>query len=212
MRTRPPSSDRSQAFTLEGLTASIVVLTAVLFAIQSLVVTPTTGGGTDPGVRSELQRQATDVLRLTAHNDTFDLSDTIRYWDRTEQTFVGAVNPRIGYGNRRPPKQFGFLLHNTFTARDRIYNVELQYRRKNLSNGTASYPMVRRGTPSYSAVSASYVVTLYDNMTLVGPEHRNVELWEYDTNATDNDDGYYPVPNAVPGPIYNVVEVRITVW
>jgi hypothetical protein len=73
--------------------------------------------------------------------------------------------------------------------------------------------MAYRGEPSDDAVTASYTVTLYDNQTLTAENaSQNVELWQYDTNGTNSDDGYYPIPNAVEGPVYNVVEVRLVVW
>jgi hypothetical protein len=105
------------------------------------------------------------------------------------------------------------MLEETFDERGYIYNVDVVYRPKHLSNGTQRVPMVDRGTPSEQAVTASYTVTLYDNQTLTARNaSQNVELWQYDTNATNNVDGYYPIPDAVDGPVYNVVEVQVVVW
>lgn len=207
-------ANRGQAYTLEGVFSAIVVLTAVLFALQSVIITPTTSGSVDPAVRSELRHQADDILLLSAQNESFSLSAQVRYWDQSAQTFAGpnASSPRVGYGDDQPPGAFGTMLNRTFTQRGRLYNVEIRYRGQNLSDGPGRVPMVFRGTPGEGAVVATHSLTLYDNQTLTGPVTGDAELWEYDTNATDNDDGYYPVPNAVDGPIYNVVEVRVVVW
>lgn len=205
-------SDRGQAFTLEGLVGSIVILTAVLFALQSVVVTPTTGGSVNPETRDRLQQEADDVLVTFARNDTFGLSEQVRYYVQSRRTFGGALNPRVGYGIEQPPGSFGPLLNRTFSQRDRNYNIILEYRAKNTSAGTETITLAFQGEPSDSAVTATYPVTLYDNQTLTAPNSSNVELWQYDTNASDDDDGYYPIPNAVEGPVYNVVEVRLTVW
>jgi hypothetical protein len=70
--------------------------------------------------------------------------------------------------------------------------------------------MVYRGQPAEGAVTASYTVTLYDNQTLTSGKTGTAELWEYGTDP--NSEAYYPIPNAVEGPVYNVVEVRLTVW
>lgn len=203
------SGDRGQAFTLEGVIGSIIVLSAVLFAIQAIIITPTTGGTVDPEIREQVQTEADDVLTLAAQNETFGLSEQVRYWSRNERTFVGAVNQGIGYGNRIPPKTLGALLNATFESRGRTYNIYLRYH--NVSNGTSRIPMVYRGESTDSAVTASRRVTLYDNMTLAGPNATSVELWELGTNESSNR-GYFPVPNAIDGPVYNIVEVRLIVW
>jgi hypothetical protein len=207
-------TDRGQAYTLESLAAVIIIITALLFSLQSVIITPTTSSGVDPDVRSELRQQADDILVITASNDTYDLSFYARFWNQNSRTFAGknATSPRVGYGDEQPPLAFGEMLHETFTDRSRKYNIELYYQGKNLSDGRGSVTMVDRGTPSEGAITTSYVVTLYDNQTLTAPRAGNSELWEYGTNATNNRDGYYPVPNAVDGPVYNVVEVRLTVW
>jgi hypothetical protein len=69
------------------------------------------------------------------------------------------------------------------------------------------------GPPGENAVSAGRRVTLYDNQTLTGSDSGSRELWEYDIDPSNGEDGFYPVPDAVPGsPVYNVVEVRVVVW
>jgi hypothetical protein len=204
--------DRAQAFTLEGLVGSVIILTAVLFAIQSVIITPTTGGSVNPEIRGQVEQETNDILVTTARKDTFGLSEFVRYWAQERRTFAGAVNPAIGYGTQRPPNEIGELLNQTFTQNDRRYNMYMRYRPKNLSNGTQETTIVYRGQPSDSAVTASYAITLYDNETLTAPNaSQQVELWQYGTTK-DSPDGYYPIPNAVDGPVYNVVEVRLIVW
>ena len=217
-RPTPAGRDRGQVYTLQGLVGAIIVLTAVFFALQTIIITPTTGGSVDPAVREQLRTQADDILTVAAANESFGLSELARYWDQSSRTFEGAVNPRVGYGDRRPPNQFGRMLQDTFGSRSRLYNVELRYLGGPNATGPAAgpgtVPVVFRGSPSSNAVVATHTVTLYDNQTLTAEESitGGVELWQFDTNATDGDDGYYPVPNAVEGPVYNVLEVRLIVW
>ena len=207
---------RGQAFTLEGLVSAVVVLTALWFALQAVIITPTTGGSVDPGVRAEIQQQADDALAVAAQAETDTLSELTRNWSQSRQTFYGAVNPRIGYGQRQLPGTLGTILNDTFDSRGRTYNVRMRYLSADPSVGTKSIPIASRGTPSESAVTATYRVTLYDNMTLTSPSSGPAELWQYDTNPTSNPipgkSGYYPVPNALEGPVYNIVEIRVIVW
>lgn len=203
--------ERAQAFTIEGIVAALVLVTAVLLAVQSVVVTPTTRGTVDEDVRTGLRQQATDVLSVTDGADRYDLSYFVRYWEPSGQTFAGAENPTIGYGLDGPPGRFGTLLNQTFSQRNYLYNVDVVYRTAD-PRESGSVQMVQQGHPDENAVVASRTVTLYDNDTLTGPGAGGAELWEYDTDLADGDDGYYPVPNAADGPVYNVVEVRIVVW
>jgi hypothetical protein len=204
---------RGQAFTLEGLAASIVVLSALLFAVQSTVVTPSSGGAVDASTRADLRQQADDVLVTAARAERNDLSTLVRNWSRQTRTFAGGYNPRIGYGPDPPPGPFGEMLNQTFTQRSHVYNVLVSYRGRNASDGSGTVPMVYRGEPAQGAVEAGYTITLYDNQTLTAPNaSRNVELWQYGANATTAEDGYYPIPDAVDGPVYNVVEIRVIVW
>jgi hypothetical protein len=204
--------DRGQVYTLESLTAALVLLAAFLFALQSTIVTPTTTSAVDPEVRADIRTQAGDALAVTAENGTTDLSWYVRLWDQNTRTFAGGQNPNVGYGAAQPPGILGRILDQTFTQRARTYNVDLYYQKQTLSSGRGHIRMVYRGTPGEGAVVASRTVVLYDNQTLTAPRAGNAELWEYGTTVTGSDDGYYPVPNAVEGPVYNVVEVRITVW
>jgi hypothetical protein len=73
--------------------------------------------------------------------------------------------------------------------------------------------MVWMGPPAAESVTTSQRVTLYDNETLTAPGATDRELWEYDTDPSNGKRGFYPIPEAAPNsPIYNVVEVRVTVW
>ncbi|QCC50000.1 DUF7288 family protein [Halapricum salinum] len=216
MRGQLHSEDRGQAFTLEGIISAVIVLTALLYALQAVVITPTTGGTVDQGVRTELQQQADDILAIAGGDDDGQLSELTRNWSQSRRTFYGAVNPNIGFGNQRLPGELGTLLNETFDSRDRQYNVEMRYLPKDPTDGIQRTVIASRGTPSDSSVMASYRITLYDNMTLTSPTAGSAELWQYDTSPTtnpiDGKSGYYPVPNAVSGPVYNVVEIRVIVW
>lgn len=205
-------SERGQAFTLQGVIGAIILLMAVLVALQALIVTPTTSGTVDADVTNDLRQQANDILITVAENDTFDISTLVRYWDRSDRTFYGALNDRVGYGEQGPPKLFGTLLSETFTERSRFYNIQMQYLPTNETGEFATYPIVYQGEPADHAVVATYTVTLFDRQTLTGPTASDIELQNVDADPFDGDDGYYPIPNAVDGPIYNIVKVRVIVW
>lgn len=212
--------DRSQAFTLEGFIASVVILTAVLFALQSIVLTPTTGGTVDQEVRSQLRIQANDILVATAHNGTpgqpdRNLSWLVRHYNGSETHPAGAIDRTIGYGSNSPKTMFGAMLNQSFKQRGRVYNVILEYRNETNLNESESVRYVYRGVPSDNAIVTTYTITLYDNESLTGPGAADLELWETsqdDVATTLSPQRYFPIPDAFDGPVYNIVEVRVIVW
>lgn len=208
----PRGDDRGQAFTLEGVIGALVVLLGLLFALQSTVITPTTGGSVDDATRDQLRQKANDVLVTVADNGSHDLSWYVRHWNPDTRTFYGAKRPAVGYGEQGPPGEFGILLNDTFQRNGRSYNLILRYRAANATDRSGTQRIVYQGPPAEHAVTAGYIITLYDEQTLTGPKATSNELSWYDTNASDNDHGYYPVPDIVEGPVYNVVEVRLIVW
>lgn len=209
-----PRDERGQIYVLEAIIGGLIILTAFLFALQSIIITPTTTTAVDPTVRADLRQQAEDIMTITDQNDTTDLSWYVRFWNGQRQTFAGpeALNPTVGYGDNAVPGPFGVMLEETFAERSRSYNVEVFYQTANLSDERGRIVMVDRGTPAEGAVVASRTVVLFDNQSLTAPRAGTTELWEYGTDPTDNEDGYYPIPDAVDGPVYNVVEVRLVVW
>jgi hypothetical protein len=200
---------RGQAFTLEGFVSGIVLLTAVLLALQAVTVPPS-GGSADRS--ATIQQQAEDIMRSQASADR-DLTHAVRYYDSLRRKYVDAQNAEVGYGNRpMPAVLFDRSFERAFGDRGLSYNVVVVYHRPNETAARGRLPMVYQGAPSENAVTARHTAALYDSMTLTGPGTNTRSLAEYDTNATDNDGGYYPIPDAVDGPLYNVVEIEVTVW
>lgn len=209
--------ERAQAFTLEGFIGAILLVSAVLFALQATVVTPKTVGSLDADTRDTLRAEADDVLRTAATDRDSDLSRAVRYWASSEQRFHGATDRRIGYGDEGLPSMlFNGAFGQAFKSRGYSFNILIVYRGNqsaDAQNATGSERMVWMGPPAAEAVTVSQRVTLYDNETLTAPGATGRELWEYDTDPSNGERGFYPIPEAAPNsPIYNVVEVRVTVW
>lgn len=205
--TAPATEDRAQVYTLEGVIGALLLLVALLFSMQSLVLTPTTGGAVDGAVHAELETQADDVLATAAERGS--LSRTARYWNAstTERTFAGAERPEVGYGNATPPTSFGRTLESTFGSDGRRYNVEVVYLTGADASGRASMHLVYQGVPGEDAAVATRAVTLYDDDGLTGPGAGD------ETVAGAHSRSQYPVPDVAPdGPVYNHLEVRLVVW
>ncbi|AGB32458.1 hypothetical protein C488_12378 [Natrinema pellirubrum DSM 15624] len=215
---RTGGGDRGQAYTLEGFIGSMVVLMAVLFALQSIVITPTTGGAADRTVQSQVQQETMDALSIAAEGqgqgENGTLSYMIRYWNDSEERFHGAnaTDSDNAYGAQsfnREAFVLGQVLSERYTETGSYYNVELVYQNDSTTNRTFErVQMVNQGSPPESAITASHTVTLYDDDELTAPGSRDKGI-----NLSEADN--YPIPPAKNGddnPIYNVVEIRVIVW
>lgn len=201
--------DSAQAFTLEGFIGSMLILTAVLFALQSVIITPTTAGTVDRDVQSQHQTEADDILQQAKNNGT--LKHLVLNFDEDGEEFNGTQRTDIGYGATPPPTEFGENLNATFNQRGQVYNVIVEYR--GVSNETShtgidsvSRNMVYRGVPSDNAIVASETVTIFDDDPMPNYDGTVQEA----ANASDYD---FPVSDTEPNsPVFTVVEVRVVVW
>ncbi|AFO58736.1 MULTISPECIES: hypothetical protein [unclassified Natrinema] len=200
----PSGGDRGQAYTLEGFIGAMVVLMATLFALQSVVIMPSTGG-IDRADQAQRQQEALDALVVAAEDG--NLSETIRRWDG-EGGFEGADGQLAQSGDYRRyhPDTFankstlGSILNDRFNERGGGYNVEIH------PKGSENKTLVYQSGPPPSSVTASYTVTLYDDQ-YVTPDR--------DRTLTDLNESESAISELYPdsdNPVYNVVEVRVVAW
>ena len=202
------SNERAQAYTLEGFIGAIVILTALLFAVQSVVIAPTTGGAVDRTVQAQLQQEVQDSL-VVAEGEG-DLSELVRNWDTDADRFGGG--DRTGspdyyeMGTFANESTLGEILETRFGNAGHNYNVELIYDDADEPTENRTKTLVYQGSPSSSAVTASYTVTLYDDQHLTADGSEHITLQKAD------DEYEYPIPKSGSRNIYNVVEVRVILW
>ncbi|WP_114577672.1 hypothetical protein [Saliphagus sp. LR7] len=213
------SDDRGQAYTLEGFVGAIVLLMAVLLAVQSVVVSPSAGGDVDRSVQTQLQGEARDALVVAGAEG--DLSHVVRYWNPAEEEYNASNVSESARGyytadrfadrsymSATSANEFGFgeLLDKRFEEAARSYNVELVY--QNSEDETESFYLVYQGSPDSSGVSASHTVTLTDDQELTAPGTTKT-LRE----GGNESNGSYRIPDVdEESRLYNVVEVRLVVW
>lgn len=203
IRMKARDDARGQAFTLEGLVAGLLLLSAVLFAMQAVVVAPgIPGADVEPSIR----QQTADTLEIAQREGA--LSEMVRFYnnDSEAETFAGATSPTIGYGSDVPDNRFGELVDAVFKDQGLVANVRLEYRSAS-GIGSDSARLIYRGSPPDAATVATATVTLYSNQTLTGPDGDDVTL------AEAAEAGFYPIKDIDPdGPLHNVVHVRVIVW
>ncbi|WP_232688388.1 DUF7288 family protein [Halobacterium zhouii] len=190
---------RAQAHTLEGVAASLVVVLAVVFALQSTAVTPLTASTASQHIETQHERALNGLLE-TAREDG-ELTETLLYWNNSSATFQHADDE--GYYVGDPPNTtFGNTLEEAFDDSAVAYNVNIYYVGPNGNRQTRR--VVYHGAPSSDAVAATRVVTLFDDQTFTNQNGRTI--------AVENASYLEPQAPTVPGPVYSVVEVEVVVW
>jgi hypothetical protein len=199
---------RGQAHTLEAFVAGLLVLSGVTFALGTTAVTPLSASTSNQHVGNQERAAATGVLEATEADGSLD--DAVVYWNATpdaggEGEFYDANNSDGRAYASAPPNEFGRVLEETFSDRRAAFNVAVVSFDRNGSRTRVS--MVRMGVPSDDAVTASRQVALYDDTTFSSPESGNVSA------AAEDPDRRFYASDVDPGNrLFNVVEVRITVW
>ncbi|WP_137287129.1 DUF7288 family protein [Halorussus salinisoli] len=193
-------SSRGQVHTLEAFTAALLVVSGVLFALQTTAVTPLTASTSNQHIENQHRTAAADLLATAAENRT--LRPAVTFWDPAEGSFDDATG-RGFYANGGPPNAFGSALNQTFgnlssTGRRIAYNVYVRYRTP--GNSTRRQTMVYMGSPSDNAAAATRTVALYDDTPLSAGDGNVSSANFYAPDAAQN------------ASLYNVMEVRIVVW
>ena len=187
---------RAQAHTLEGVGAALVVVLAVVFALQSTAVTPLTASTASQHIETQHERVANGLLE-TARADG-ELTETLLHWNASGAVFRNADDE--GYYVGEPPNtSFGDALNETFDESAVAYNVNAYY--VGPDGDRQRRRIVYHGEPSSDAVAATRIVTLYDDQTLTGRD-----------TTVENASYFEPTAPTTPGPVYAVVEVEVVVW
>jgi hypothetical protein len=213
-RTR--TTDRAQAYTLEGLVSAIILVSAVLYGMQAVDAAAWTGGTADTEVEN-LRTQAKDTLAVADQNGTLHASVTC---------LNGSSNGSPHHGLAHKPTRFdesdeynvtnlGRVLNRTFPTDEFDYNLYFEYwdPDDDQREQVLVYPNVRQA-PDENSVSVTHRVTLYDST------HVSWNSVDEDHGCRNHDaeigdvSGLY-VEDVATGPnenLYNIVEVRLVVW
>ncbi len=203
--------ERGQAYTLEGIIGAMILLTAVLMALNSAVLLPSTSGTIDRGVQSDVGQQASDVLRIA--DEDGNLSSTLRCWDTSgDGRFNGSSGAEGAYRNGGEiNNSLGTMLTETFSERYSSYTMKAVYRPEEGENSVegGEQPVIEQGNALRKSITVSHTVTLYEDQTLTSSCTDDSDP----PTLREAHDENYPVPPATSdsNPIYNVVEVRLTI-
>lgn len=214
---------RGQVHTIEGFTAGFIILVAALYGVQAVAITPTSSSTASQEVELNQYKLADDVISTS--NSNGELKEALLNWSASDNhtvedgEFRGSLAETNYYGGTAEgpfmfgapiPGDFGETLNQTFTQRGLVYNVEIECARD--SGGSQTY--IDNGDPSLHSVTASTRVALHEHDTVYDNESDNVTLAEVET-ADDTEMEFYcdrMGSNGDDTSLYNVVEVRLTIW
>jgi hypothetical protein len=188
---------RGQAYTLEAVIASLLLVSSLVFALQVTAVTPLSASTSNQHIENQQRASASGVL--TAAQEAGALKDAVLYWNDSAEEYYDAERLTY-YTNSYPPNEFGNITERAFDGRGLAVNVLVYH-----TESEEPSRMVYRGEPSDNAVSASRTVTIYDDDNLTAPDATRT--------AADANNFADVVPPASGGTsVYNVVRVEVTVW
>lgn len=197
--------DRAQIHTLEAAIAALLIVGALLFASQATAVTPLSASTSNQHIENQQLTMGEDVLAMADRNGS--LQAALTYWNLSEGDdpphFRGADPNQTAYstfyGEDNPLNE---SIHGAFGHGIYAYNIELRYLTEEGEFRTVD--MVRMGSPSDHAVTATRTVTLFDDDELPDQQGKL---------ADDSVESEFWAPNIDENSsVYNVVEVRLTLW
>lgn len=194
------SDERGQAHTLEAVSASIMLLASVVFALQVTAVTPLTASTASQHIENQQAGVAEGVLDAAAHNET--LKPMVLLWNESAGAPYGA-STGFTFAMGGPPTVLGEELNETFI--DRGIAFDMNYRYVSSRGSIRARKVVDLGVPSDHAVTVTRTVTLYDSDHLYYANGTRQDV------TLDQSSSFF-APDVYEGPMYNVIQVEITIW
>ena len=195
-----------QAYTLEAFVAGLLILSALVFALQVTAVTPLSASTSSQHIENQQKSAAEGALTAVADVDA--LKPGISTIDGNG-TFYGEGSGGA-YVNEFPPGEFGNVFDRTFGDRGLAITVDIRYQDDEESWDRVR--MVDSGSPSDHAVTVTRTVVLYDDDSLYEPDG-NGGIEPHEQHTWGDQDPLDVGDDVNQGSdVYNVVVVEVTVW
>ena len=193
------SDSLGQMHTLEAVTATMIMVSVIVFTVQATSLTPLTSSTANAHIEAQMQTMGQDMLNVLDHassGGTSPIRQDIISWNGEEFSWNGTAYCSVTTN--------GYTLLNSSTAgvlkeiavpRGIAHNVLFRYiDNSGLPQGTA---YIYNGDPSDNAVSISRKVLL-SNHDISDPV-----AFLANTGIPDADSS---------SDFYNIIDVRLTLW
>ncbi|MBI4362545.1 MAG: hypothetical protein HY558_05155 [Euryarchaeota archaeon] len=208
--------DAGQLHTLEGLSASLLMVLVLLYAVQATSITPLTTSTSNLHVESQLKFLAEDILTtsdITSGSSPSVLKSTIYAWNGSTFIWNGTAYTDEQNNNSRFNTTLTNTLRSVLVPLGIAHNVEFIF----LDNSSSTFALTSKkvvwsGNPSFNAVTASRRVTLHLSEFNNSYYYANTSIGDLDNNTSAFQPllGIYSPYNNTD--LYNLVEVRLTLW
>lgn len=201
--------DRGQLQTLEGFAASLLIVLALLFAVQATSVTPLTSSTANVHVEAQLQFIADDILRGLEFSPSDNLRANLLQWDGQVYVWNGTAYVDESNSSHVLVVPLTRSLNATLAQHSIAHNLELFYI-DNTTGRLTNRKVIWNGNPSLNSVSVQRVVVMNDCDALssvdetvpCGQDYANNTFWN-DLNIGDLD------PSSL---FYNTLAAKLTLW
>lgn len=200
------NSNRGQVHTVEAVAAAVLILTGVVFAQSVTAVTPMTASTASQ--HSENQQGELAKGFATIMNDDNTLKKTLLYWNNSDIEYHNTQDGAIYYIVNTPNSEFGQAADREFIDKGLGLRIDLRYYEEDGGDlERKRIPYMDFGTSSNHAFTTTETVALYDSDTLVNADGSRSSIELEDGSSTFFMDDIDP-----DSELYNIVEVRITIW
>jgi hypothetical protein len=183
---------RGQALTLESISAAVILLAAIGFALQVTAVTPLSPSTSSQHVENQIQSTADGALDSATQDGT--LTDAALFWNADED---------VSYYQGTPPDVFPLsdAFERTFNDRNIAYNLVVHF---HTDQGRLTWQVVEQGSPSDHAVSASRTIVVHGGDRLVRHDGTS--------GGRLNASGFYAPNFDTDENLYNLLHVEVVAW
>ncbi len=195
--------DKAQMHTLEGIAAATIMLLIIIYAIDATSMTPLTSSTANVHVQTELQVLGQDILGRLDYAEPGQnsmLKNDVLTWNGSQYVWNGTVYIEKD-GTDNLSNNLTQILKDTLVNQGIAHNVELVY----IENSTYPYlpsspqKMIYNGDPSDNAVIVSRKIVVYNSdINQSSPLNQSNPIYQNNIDNSTN--------------LYNIVEVRLTLW
>lgn len=201
------SRSRGQAFTVEAILASLVIIGTLVIISQTAAVAPLQSEAQSQTAQEETTTLSSDLLETSAELET--LHEAILQWDPNQRTFDGAKEGRDHYQTPPTDVRFGEAITEVFTSRGYLVNIDLVW---TTPHGTETQRYLHMGTPDENAVTMSHTVTLMTDDTVSYTREGTSRSTTLQDVTESESAEFFAQPSSRGRSTYQSVNVRMTVW
>jgi len=217
------STDRGQAYTIEGIIGAILIASALVLGLQTVDIAPWTDSSVDRQTES-LRLQTQDLLEAAEDRDALRTAATCIDGDGND-----TPHPAVAAGtanNDTERAALGVLLNRTLDQNNYRYSVYVSYPNgTTAANGSAADSVNTTGIsddrdPTRPSVTATRQVALFDSDPIYefDPDAGECVPATAGTNNTlgtrdaDPDQDVYVENQNLDSDLYAVVRIRVVAW